>query len=156
VYNHFWIQILTLETCHPNTLHLRKQQWEDTWLFIEVKRGPRAKQCGKHLFRRLQSILRVTNPATVMSELAPLRCGNMCYETDAGLPLLDRRSSIRTNFCWEPGKSTANSVSTLPRSLRRGLMCFMLNTKLSFLITSSTWWLASEIQKYWCMKMSRF
>ena len=71
---------------------------------------------------------------------------HVLYKKDAGLPLLDRRSSIRTNFCWEPGKSTANSVSTLPRSLRRGLRCFMLNTKLSFLITSSTWWLASAME----------
>jgi hypothetical protein len=64
------------------------------------------------------------------------------------LPLLDLLSSIRTNFCCEPGKSTANSVSTLPRSLRLGLMCFMLNTKLSFFMTSSTWRLASEIETF--------
>lgn len=63
-----------------------------------------------------------------------------------GLPRLDLLSSISTNFCWEPGKSTANNVSTLPRSLRRGFTCFKLNTKLSFLMTSSTWRLASEIQ----------
>jgi hypothetical protein len=38
---------LILDTCHPDTKHLREQGREDPWLFSEAKMGPRAKMVGK-------------------------------------------------------------------------------------------------------------
>jgi len=35
----FEISVLTSCTSHPNTLYLRQQGWEDTWLFFEAKGG---------------------------------------------------------------------------------------------------------------------
>jgi hypothetical protein len=32
-----------LGTCHPNTLHLHEQEYEDSWLFCEAERGTRRK-----------------------------------------------------------------------------------------------------------------
>jgi hypothetical protein len=37
-------KFLTLDTYHPDTLHLSKQGCEDPWLFFDAKRGPRAKR----------------------------------------------------------------------------------------------------------------
>jgi len=36
-----------LDTYHPDTLPLREQGSEDTWLFFEAKRRPRATKFGK-------------------------------------------------------------------------------------------------------------
>jgi hypothetical protein len=35
--------VLSLNTYHMQTLYLREQRIEDSWLFFEAKRGPRAK-----------------------------------------------------------------------------------------------------------------
>jgi len=42
-----------MDTYHPDNLHLREQGCEDPWLFLEAKRGPRAKSSGEHFFKRL-------------------------------------------------------------------------------------------------------
>ena len=39
---------LILDTYHPDTLYLCEQGCEDPWLFLEAKRGARAKKFGKH------------------------------------------------------------------------------------------------------------
>ena len=44
-------QVFKLDTYHPNTLYLREKGCEDSLLFFEAKRGPRAKKFGKHRFR---------------------------------------------------------------------------------------------------------
>lgn len=54
------------------------------------------------------------------------------------LPLLARRSSCSTIFCWLPGKSIANSVSIPALARRRGLMCFTLMTSWSLCTASSS------------------
>jgi hypothetical protein len=40
-------KFVIFDTNHPETLYLRKQGCEDTWLFLEVKRGPRGKRFWK-------------------------------------------------------------------------------------------------------------
>jgi hypothetical protein len=37
-------KFLVLDTCHPDTLHIRKQGCEHPWLLFEAKRGRRAKK----------------------------------------------------------------------------------------------------------------
>jgi len=41
---------IILDTYHPETLYLREQGCEDTWLFLEAERGPRTKTFGKRWF----------------------------------------------------------------------------------------------------------
>jgi hypothetical protein len=40
------VQILVLDTYHPDTLHLRGQRYEDPWPFFEIKMDKRAKILG--------------------------------------------------------------------------------------------------------------
>jgi hypothetical protein len=35
-------KFLSLDTYHPDTLHLREQRFEGPWLVFEAKQGPRA------------------------------------------------------------------------------------------------------------------
>ena len=37
-------KFVILDTCHPDTLHLRQQGCEDPWLFFEAKRGSASKR----------------------------------------------------------------------------------------------------------------
>jgi hypothetical protein len=39
-------KFLSLDTYHPYTLYLHEQECEDLWLFLEAKRGLRAKILG--------------------------------------------------------------------------------------------------------------
>ena len=41
-------KFLISDTFHPYMLILREQGYEDPWLFFETKKGPRAKNFGKH------------------------------------------------------------------------------------------------------------
>jgi len=43
-------QVFKLDTCRPDTLYLREKGCEDSRLFFEAKRGPRAKRFGKRWF----------------------------------------------------------------------------------------------------------
>ena len=44
--------LFILGTYHPDTLYARGQGFEDPWLFLRAKRGPRAKKSGKHWLGR--------------------------------------------------------------------------------------------------------
>jgi hypothetical protein len=41
-------KFLNLDTCQPGTLYVSEQGCEEPWLFLEAKRGTRAKKFGKH------------------------------------------------------------------------------------------------------------
>jgi len=40
-------KFLIMDTYHLDTLYVREQGCEESWLFFEAKRGPRAKTFGK-------------------------------------------------------------------------------------------------------------
>jgi len=44
-------KFLILNTYHPDILYLREQGYEDSWLSLKAKRGPRAKEFGRNCCR---------------------------------------------------------------------------------------------------------
>ena len=44
-------QVFKLDICRPDTLYVHEKGCEDSRLYFEARRGPRAKRFGKRLFR---------------------------------------------------------------------------------------------------------